>query len=155
MFEVDRELVENPEVVPPVGEGHGIEILDWKDLIEAIPNSIKLLARVIGDPRAPVLPKILAGAAVLYTALPIDVIPDALPLIGQLDDVVVLYVAVDWLLTNTDESVLLEHWDGDPRTLRAIRNTMEQFGSGVVRKIARLRRSRREYKGRSCTSSQD
>ncbi|RIK11141.1 MAG: hypothetical protein DCC49_00910 [Acidobacteria bacterium] len=150
---MDHEHVENPEVVPPLGEGYGIEVLDWKDLLEAVPNSAKLLMRVIADPRAPVLPKILAGAAVLYTALPIDVIPDALPLIGQIDDVVVLFVAVDWLLTNTDEAVLLEHWDGDPRTLRAIRNTMEQFGSGVVRKFARLRRSRREFRSREGAGS--
>lgn len=152
---MDREHVEDPELVPPLGDGYGIEVLEWKDLLDAVPNSVKLLARVVADPRAPVLPKILAGAAVLYTVIPIDVIPDALPLVGQIDDVVILFVAVDWLLTNTDESILLEHWDGDPRVLRAIRNTMEQFGSGFIRKLSSLRRSRREYKNQTHASSQE
>lgn len=143
---MDREHVEDPEVVPPLGVGPGIEVLGWKELLDAVPNSVKLMARVVTDSRTPAFPKILAGAAVLYTALPFDLIPDVIPLVGQVDDIVVLYVAIDWLLANTDEAVLLEHWDGDPRTLRAIQNTMEQFGSGIVRKIARLRKSRRQYR---------
>lgn len=141
-----RESIDNPEVMPPVGDGYGIEVLGWRELIEAMPSMAKLLWRLARDPRAPALPKILAGLSALYLAMPIDLVPDFIPILGQLDDIVVLVVALDWLITRTDESVLFEHWDGDPRTLRSIRNTLASLGPGIAAKLSGLRRSRREYR---------
>lgn len=143
---MERERIENPDLVPPLGEGPGVEVLGWRELLEAGPAMAKLLWRLTRDPRVPALPKLLAAASAVYIALPFDLIPDFLPVLGQLDDIAVLLVALDWLIVHTDESLVLEHWDGDPQTIRSIRNTMASFGSGWTRKISALLQSRRTFR---------
>jgi uncharacterized membrane protein YkvA (DUF1232 family) len=84
-----------------------------KDLVFAIPDIARLLWRVVRDDRVPRLVRggLLGLAA--YLALPFDIIPDGVPILGQLDDVVVLTVGVRTLLRRVPEPILLEHWSGE------------------------------------------
>ena len=61
-----------------------------------------------------------AGAAAAYLLLPIDVIPDFIPGIGQLDDVAVIGWAVRRLLMGAGENVLREHWRGTDRGMEVL-----------------------------------
>lgn len=140
-----HEHVADAEILPPLGEGAGIEVLEWREILEAIPRTVKLIGRVFMDSRAPLLPKVLAGVSILYAALPVDALPEILPIVGQLDDAIILLTALHWLMKSTDEAVLLEHWDGDPNTLRAVRNTMENFGPATINMIIGIREARRDH----------
>ncbi|HYZ91181.1 MAG TPA: DUF1232 domain-containing protein [Actinomycetota bacterium] len=91
-----------------------------KDLVFALPDIAKLLWRVTRDNRAPRLVRGGLVALAAYLALPIDVVPDWIPVLGQLDDVVVLTVGVRTLLRRVPEPILREHWSGEHRVLEAL-----------------------------------
>jgi uncharacterized membrane protein YkvA (DUF1232 family) len=59
----------------------------------------------------------VAMAAVAYAALPYDLLPDSIPVIGRADDVVVAILAIRMLLEGAPRGILEEHWDGPPRML--------------------------------------
>jgi uncharacterized membrane protein YkvA (DUF1232 family) len=78
---------------------------------------VQLIVRLAGDPRVSGRTKsVLAGVA-LYLASPVDLVPDFIPLLGHLDDVLLVAIVLDGLLNYVDRAVLLEHWPGDPRSL--------------------------------------
>jgi uncharacterized membrane protein YkvA (DUF1232 family) len=72
-------------------------------------RKLRLAAALVREPRIPLLVRVLPPALVLYLAMPLDVIPDFIPVIGQLDDVLVLLVGVAVLLRFTPRAVLEEH----------------------------------------------
>ena len=64
-----------------------------KEAALALPNLVKLLGRLVRDPRVPTRSKALAGAALAYVASPIDLLPDLIPVLGRSDDVFVAIFA--------------------------------------------------------------
>ena len=63
---------------------------DLKALALRLRREVRVYARVVRDPRTPWAARVLLGAAVLYLLSPIDLVPDILPVIGQLDDLIVV-----------------------------------------------------------------
>lgn len=61
-----------------------------RSIIECFKRELAVYRRVLADPRTPRLPKVLLGAAVAYAVSPIDLIPDFIPVIGHLDDLIIL-----------------------------------------------------------------
>jgi uncharacterized membrane protein YkvA (DUF1232 family) len=88
----------------------------WSDIaIEGalfVPNTVKLVARLVNDPRVSIRRKVPIAAAIAYVVSPIDFIPNSILGIGLLDDAVVVSFALDALLANTDAEIISEHWDG-------------------------------------------
>jgi len=80
--------------------------------IAQIPSYLRLMAGLITDPRVSALDKVLLGAAVAYVVMPIDLIPDFIPFIGQVDDVFILVLALRRLIANAGMNVIRDHWDG-------------------------------------------
>ena len=91
-----------------------------KEIVAFIPNVARLFAGLLGDPRVPRRAKIVLGVAAGYLAMPIDVIPDFIPVAGQIDDAIVAAFALRYVIRATPESVLAEHWDGDPATFERL-----------------------------------
>jgi len=56
----------------------------------------------------------------VYAVLPIDLIPDLIPVVGVVDDLLALVVAVAILVESAPKDVVVEHWDGQPETLAKI-----------------------------------
>jgi uncharacterized membrane protein YkvA (DUF1232 family) len=83
-----------------------------RDLLAGIPRFLLLLTRLLRDPKVSGADKGLLAAAVAYTLIPVDLIPDFLPIIGQLDDLFILALAIDRLITNAGAELVLAHWDG-------------------------------------------
>jgi uncharacterized membrane protein YkvA (DUF1232 family) len=94
-----------------------IRRLPLRDAAESIPAILKLLARLVRDPRVDGRRRLLALAALGYAAVPIDLVPDRIPVVGKLDDVVILALAIRALLDGAGEEVVLEHWEGPPEAL--------------------------------------
>jgi uncharacterized membrane protein YkvA (DUF1232 family) len=88
-----------------------------RDLAAFLPSCVTLLRRLRGDPRVPRSAKIALAIAALWVISPIDLIPEFLPVIGPLDDVVIVALALRYAGRRVPESVLLEAWPGDPRLL--------------------------------------
>jgi uncharacterized membrane protein YkvA (DUF1232 family) len=58
------------------------------------------------------------AGAIAYIVMPVDLIPDYIPFLGEVDDVFLLVLALRRLLQNAGRAVVLSHWDGDPADLR-------------------------------------
>lgn len=86
-----------------------------------LPHFVILLKRLIADPRVPRKSKLILGATIVYLVSPIDVVPDFLPGVGQLDDVVVALLALHSILNRVDGEVVVEHWPGNENVIRMVR----------------------------------
>jgi uncharacterized membrane protein YkvA (DUF1232 family) len=80
--------------------------------IRQLPNFLRLLYGLITDPRVALLDKVLVFGAIAYIVTPIDLIPDFIPFLGEVDDVYLLVLALQRLISNAGRVVLLDHWVG-------------------------------------------
>jgi uncharacterized membrane protein YkvA (DUF1232 family) len=85
-----------------------------------IPDCIVLCSRLLGDPRVPRRRKALLVALAGYLALPFDLVPDFVPVAGQLDDAVLVALVLRSLLRGGGESLVREHWPGPERSLSLV-----------------------------------
>ena len=85
-----------------------------KDLAAFLPNCVTLVRRLRRDPRVPRRAKVAVVLAGLWVASPIDLIPEFLPVIGPLDDVVVVALALRYAGRRVPRAVLVDAWPGDP-----------------------------------------
>jgi len=91
-----------------------------RELATLVPNLTRLFAGLLRDPRVPLRAKVVLGASALYLAMPIDVIPDFVPIAGSLDDAIVAAFALRFVVRTSSPEIVAEHWPGDPATLRRI-----------------------------------
>src|SRR5215204_4116207 len=77
-----------------------------------LPNMARLLGRLLKDTRVPTAEKALFVAAIVYFVMPVDLIPDIFPFIGQVDDIYVIALTLLRLVNRTDERVVRQHWSG-------------------------------------------
>jgi uncharacterized membrane protein YkvA (DUF1232 family) len=85
-----------------------------------IPDCIVLVRRLLGDARVPRRRKLLLGALVGYLALPFDIVPDFIPVAGQVDDAVVVALVLRSVLRGVDPALLREHWPGPSSSLAVV-----------------------------------
>ena len=87
------------------------------DVARFIPDCIVLVRRLLGDPRVPRRHKLLLGALVGYLALPFDLVPDFIPVAGQVDDALAVVLALRVLMRGSGSELLREHWRGPESSL--------------------------------------
>lgn len=85
--------------------------------IGQLPRYVRLLGGLLVDRRVSIWDKLLVAGAIAYIVSPIDLIPDFIPFLGEVDDVYLLILALQRLMANAGRRVLLEHWTGDPADL--------------------------------------
>ena len=85
-----------------------------------IPDCIVLVTRLAREPRVSRPRKLLLVALVGYLALPFDLVPDFIPVAGQLDDVIVVALVLRSVLRRNGESLVREHWPGPEASLRLV-----------------------------------
>jgi uncharacterized membrane protein YkvA (DUF1232 family) len=79
-----------------------------------------LFKRLARDPRVPRSRKVLLGAALAYLALPFDLVPDFIPVAGQLDDAILVAAALAYVARSTGSQLIEELWPGSERGLRVV-----------------------------------
>jgi uncharacterized membrane protein YkvA (DUF1232 family) len=107
----------------------------------ALPRLIGLLYALLRDPRVPRRPKMVAGVVLAYVVSPIDVLPDAIPMLGRLDDVVLVAAAVELLLEAAPEGLIEEHWTGTDDALEIITGLSRFIGGMMPKPVRRFLRS--------------
>ena len=83
-----------------------------RDLLLFIPNLLRLLFALLRDPRVSSADKAILAGTIIYVIAPIDVIPDFIPFIGQIDDSYLVAIALMRLLNRASRTVVLDHWKG-------------------------------------------
>lgn len=96
-----------------------------KEYALLLPRLIKLVFNLARDPRVPARSKAILVVLGGYLASPVDLIPDFLPGIGQLDDIAVVAFALDQMLNRVDADIVREHWDGDRDVLELVQEILD------------------------------
>ncbi len=90
---------------------------DARALAGFVPDCVVLVRRLLGDPRVPRRRRVLLLLLVAYLASPIDLVPDVIPVAGQLDDAILVALVLRALLRGGGEALVREHWPGPERSL--------------------------------------
>jgi uncharacterized membrane protein YkvA (DUF1232 family) len=93
---------------------------DAREVARFIPDCIVLLKRLLGDPRVPKRAKVAVALLIPYLALPFDLVPDFIPVAGQLDDAILVAATIAYIARRAGREVIEELWPGSDRGLRAI-----------------------------------
>ncbi len=84
----------------------------WRELVRFLPDIGRLLVDLTRDERVPLRAKLVAGALGAYLLSPLDLVPDFLPGVGQMDDLALAVVALRHLCRSAGYDVLHELWRG-------------------------------------------
>src|SRR5215207_11724220 len=91
-----------------------------RELAGFLPHCLRLVRRLRKDPSVPRRAKVAVVLAGLWVLSPIDLVPEFLPVIGPLDDVVVVALALRYAARQVPRDVLSEAWAGNPASLRRL-----------------------------------
>lgn len=93
---------------------------DARALAGFIPDCVVLVRRLLRDPRVPRRSKLLLGALAGYLVMPIDLVPDVIPIAGQVDDAIVLALVLRAVLRTSGPDLVREHWPGPRASLDVV-----------------------------------
>src|SRR3954463_14030931 len=91
-----------------------------KELARFLPACVTTVRTLRGNPAVPRRPKVALAIAGLWVLSPVDLIPEFLPVIGPLDDVVVVALAFRYAARQIPRDVLLDAWPGDRRIIERL-----------------------------------
>jgi uncharacterized membrane protein YkvA (DUF1232 family) len=94
--------------------------LEARALARFIPDCVVLLRRLLGDKRVPRRRKLVLLALIGYLSMPIDLVPDFIPVAGVLDDVLIAALALRYALRGWGPDGIREHWPGPDASLNAV-----------------------------------
>ena len=114
--------------------------------ISEIPNFLRLLYGLVTDNRVNAVDKLVVAGAIAYILLPVDIIPDFVPFLGEVDDVFLLILALQRLIANAGRAVVQAYWPGDPAELST--SNLEKIVAACVFFLPRRMRRRLRTIGR-------
>ena len=89
-------------------------------LARLVPDCLVLARGLLGDREVPGRCKLALVALVVYLASPIDLVPDFLPVIGVLDDAIVVALVLRWIVRTAGPERVRRHWRGTARGLELV-----------------------------------
>src|SRR2546422_2643118 len=93
---------------------------DAREVARFIPDCIVLFKRLLQDPRVPRRAKLAVALLIPYLAMPFDLIPDFIPIAGQLDDAILVAAVVAYVTRRAGREVVEELWPGSKRGLQVV-----------------------------------
>jgi uncharacterized membrane protein YkvA (DUF1232 family) len=93
---------------------------DARALAGFIPDCVVLVQRLMRDPRVPRRRKLALVLLAAYLVLPFDLVPDFIPVAGQLDDAILVALVLRGVVRGGGEGMLREHWPGPERSLASV-----------------------------------
>jgi uncharacterized membrane protein YkvA (DUF1232 family) len=84
------------------------------DAVRLLPDVLRLAARLARDPATPPSCRVALAGLAIWIASPIDLIPEFVPVIGPLDDIVVAAIVLRWVGRRVGDDALRGHWPGSP-----------------------------------------
>jgi uncharacterized membrane protein YkvA (DUF1232 family) len=85
-----------------------------------VPDCAVLFKRLLRDSRVPRGAKLVLVGLAGYLAMPFDLIPDFIPVVGQLDDALLVAATVAYVVRRAGRDVVEELWPGSERGLRVV-----------------------------------
>ena len=97
-------------------------------LARFVPDCVVLVRRLLGDPRVPRRSRLALGALLVYLVSPIDLVPDFVPVAGQLDDALLVALVLRALVRSAGPELVREHWPGPPESLAVVLRAVQRPG---------------------------
>jgi uncharacterized membrane protein YkvA (DUF1232 family) len=94
--------------------------VDWKALLRLAPDVVRLIKRLAGDPTVPRGTGWWLAALLVYLVLPIDLIPDFLPVIGYADDAIITAIALRFAIQHAGFPAVQRNWPGTEDGLSSV-----------------------------------
>jgi uncharacterized membrane protein YkvA (DUF1232 family) len=93
-----------------------------KDILRLLPDTVVLLRRLAADPDLPRGVRVRLLLLLVYLALPVDLIPDFIPVLGYADDAIVVALALRSVTRRAGSEALDKHWPGSTEGLQAVQH---------------------------------
>jgi uncharacterized membrane protein YkvA (DUF1232 family) len=108
-----------------------------REVAAFVPDLVHLVRQVLADPRVPQSVKMEAAATLGYLVSPKNWFTNLIPVVGQLDDVALVALALRRLVTGAGEPVLRDHWRGSDRSFQVLVDACTALASprGMIRRI--------------------
>jgi uncharacterized membrane protein YkvA (DUF1232 family) len=94
-----------------------------------------MIAALLADRAVPRGAKLALAALAVYLASPVDLLPDFIPLLGYVDDVLLAAVVLDGVFSVVDRELLLRFWPADPAKLDTVAATARRLSAWVPRRV--------------------
>ena len=118
------------------------DVKKYSDYIFIIPDILALIYRLMKDSRVNKKTKAIIGGTVAYVSFPMDILPDKMPFIGKIDDVGVIFFALNRIIEDIPIEVILENWQGKNEFIVVLKKSLDYFtrftAAGNVDKIYKL-----------------
>jgi uncharacterized membrane protein YkvA (DUF1232 family) len=95
--------------------------LGIRDSARLLPDLVRLIKRLATDPGMPRGVRVRLAVLLGYLAIPIDLIPDFIPVIGYADDAIIIALVLRSVTRAAGPAALDEHWPGTPEGLAVVR----------------------------------
>lgn len=119
-----------------------------RELLLFIPNLVGLLIGLLRDERVSQTDKAILAGIIMYVIVPLDIIPDFIPFIGQVDDSYLLAISILRLFNRADRRVVMDHWNGQ-RDIKELVDSIARIAEFFLpNPIKNVLRGRIEPKGR-------
>ncbi len=114
----------------------------FTEYLLTLPDFFILLCRLAIDERVTKTQKLLVGGIIGYVIMPIDIIPDFIPVIGYVDDLVLVVLGLNLILNELDQKIIFDNWSGEENVLELLQKitaTSENFlDKNILGKIKHL-----------------
>jgi uncharacterized membrane protein YkvA (DUF1232 family) len=91
-----------------------------RELAAFVPDCAVLFKRLLGDRRVPRRVKVATALLLGYLLMPFDLVPDFIPVAGQLDDAILVAAVLAYAARSTGRELIEELWPGSERGLRVV-----------------------------------
>jgi uncharacterized membrane protein YkvA (DUF1232 family) len=119
-----------------------------REVLLFVPNLMRLLFDLLKDPRVSPADKAIVAGTIMYVIVPLDVIPDFIPFIGQVDDAYLVAISLLRLLNRTNRKIILDHWKGDQDIKELVSGIARITEFFLPKRTKNVLRGRIEPKGR-------
>lgn len=95
--------------------------LSLRDALRLLPDVVRLLRRLATDPTLPRGARVRLWLLLAYLAMPLDLVPDFIPVLGYADDAIIVAIALRSVARRAGTVAIERHWPGTPDGLAAVR----------------------------------
>lgn len=107
-----------------------------RNVLLFLPRLAILLGKLIADPEVSNTDKLLLGAAIAYMLSPFDIVPDVVPVVGQLDDAFLIALCLLRLMNRSGEAKIRQYWDG-PEDIVQVLHTVSDYSTRYLPEAVR------------------
>lgn len=94
--------------------------VDWRAVVRLVPDVVRLVRRLAGDPAVPRATRWWLIGLLGYLLLPIDLVPDFIPVLGYADDAIIVAMVLRLAVRHAGIDAIERHWPGTPAGLRSV-----------------------------------